>query len=44
MGDWHQHQIDDPGKQPLLFLLLGFLGAFLFIRLSVRMIRAEVPW
>ncbi|PKV89315.1 hypothetical protein [Streptomyces sp. TLI_146] len=32
----------DPGKQPLLFLLLGFLGAFLFIRFGVRMIRAEI--
>ena len=44
MGDWYQREILDPGKQPLLFLLLGFLGAFLFIRFSVRMIRAEVSW
>ncbi|MCX5193315.1 hypothetical protein OOK31_05325 [Streptomyces sp. NBC_00249] len=44
MGDWYRQEIVDPGKQPLLFLLLGFLGAFLFIRLSVRMIRAEVSW
>ncbi|WP_327251460.1 hypothetical protein [Streptomyces sp. NBC_01244] len=43
MGDWYQRQIVDPGKQPLLFLLLGFLGAFPFIRLSVRMIRAGHP-
>jgi len=44
MGDWYRQEILDPGKQPLLFLLLGFLGAFFFIRLSVRMIRAEVSW
>lgn len=44
MGDWYQEEILDPGKQPLLLLLVGFLGAFLFIRLSVRMIRAEVSW
>ncbi|MFD9407676.1 hypothetical protein ACFWBN_11750 [Streptomyces sp. NPDC059989] len=44
MGDWYRREILDPGKQPLFFLLLGFLGAFLFIRLSVRMIRAEVSW
>jgi hypothetical protein len=33
-----------PGKQPLLLLFLGFLVTFLFIRLSVRMIRAGVSW
>lgn len=44
MGDWYRREILDPGKQPLLFLLLGFLGAFVFIRFSVRMIRAEVSW
>ncbi|MEV8534246.1 hypothetical protein [Streptomyces sp. NPDC051211] len=44
MGDWYQRQVVDPGKQPLFFLLLGFLGAFLFIRVSVRMIRAGVSW
>ncbi|WP_035804398.1 hypothetical protein [Kitasatospora mediocidica] len=43
-GGWYQHEIVDPGKQPLLVLLAGFLGAFFFIRLSVRMIRAEVSW
>src|SRR5205807_380573 len=44
MGDWYRQEILDPGKQPLFLLLLGFLGAFLFIRFSVRMIRAEVSW
>jgi hypothetical protein len=33
-----------PGKQPLLLLFLGFIVAFLAIRLSVRMIRAGVSW
>jgi hypothetical protein len=33
-----------PGKQPLLLLFVGFIVTFLFIRLSVRMIRAGVSW
>ncbi|MFF5297067.1 hypothetical protein [Paractinoplanes globisporus] len=33
-----------PGKQPLLLLFVGFIVAFLSIRLSVRMIRAGVSW
>jgi hypothetical protein len=33
-----------PGKQPLLLLFIGFIVAFLGIRLSVRMIRAGVSW
>jgi hypothetical protein len=33
-----------PGKQPLLLLFIGFIVAFLSIRLSVRMIRAGVSW
>jgi len=33
-----------PGKQALFFLLVAFILTFLFIRFSVRMIRAEVSW
>ena len=33
-----------PGKQALFFLLVAFILTFLFIRFSVRMIRAGVSW
>ncbi|MDD1058261.1 phosphatidylglycerol lysyltransferase domain-containing protein [Streptomyces cocklensis] len=32
------------GRTPLFLLLAGLLGSFLFIRLSTRMIRAQVSW
>lgn len=44
MGGWYAREILDPGKQPLLVMLGAFIVTFLFIRLSVRMIRAEVSW
>ncbi|PYC66075.1 hypothetical protein C7C46_31790 [Streptomyces tateyamensis] len=44
MGDWYTREILDPGKQPLLVMLVAFIVTFLFIRFSVRMIRAEVSW
>ncbi|PTR26471.1 hypothetical protein C8K36_10543 [Rhodococcus sp. OK519] len=44
MRDWLDREIIANGRLPLLFFLIGFLLAFLFIRLSVRMIRAEVSW
>jgi lysyl-tRNA synthetase class 2 len=31
-------------KQPLFLLLLGFISSFVLIRISVRMIRAQVRW
>ncbi|MHA6762238.1 hypothetical protein [Streptacidiphilus sp. PAMC 29251] len=40
----YQHHIQDPGKQPLFLVLVGFIGSFLFIRFSVRMIRREARW
>jgi lysyl-tRNA synthetase class 2 len=46
-GHWwgyYTHHIQDPGKQPLFLLLVGFIGSFLFIRFSVRMIRRGVKW
>lgn len=44
MGGWFTETIVDNGRLPLFFLLVSFLLAFLFIRFSVRMIRAEVSW
>jgi hypothetical protein len=32
------------GKEPLLFLLIGLLTAFFFVRLSTRLMRANVRW
>jgi FtsH-binding integral membrane protein len=42
-GRYHD-EIVAPGKQPLLLLLLGLIGGFVFIRTSTRMIRAQVKW
>ena len=44
MIDWYQREIIETGKQPLAVLFLAFVVTFLFIRLSVRMIRAGVSW
>lgn len=44
MGDWFQHVIIDNGRLPLFCLLVAFVLTFLFIRFSVRMIRAQVSW
>jgi hypothetical protein len=42
--EFYQTHIIDPGKQALFLLLVAFIVTFLFIRLSVRMIRAGVSW
>ncbi|NMM88938.1 hypothetical protein B2J88_32095 [Rhodococcus sp. SRB_17] len=44
MKAWFVESVVDTGRLPLFFLLVSFLLAFLFIRFSVRMIRAEVSW
>jgi hypothetical protein len=37
--------IDDPGQRAGVFVLLGFLGSFAFIRMSTRLMRSpRVPW
>lgn len=41
---WLEHDIIAHGRLPLLCFLLGFVAGFLLIRLSVRMIRAQVKW
>ncbi len=42
-GSYHD-QVVASGKQPLLLLLFGLIAGFGFIRLSTRMIRAQVKW
>jgi hypothetical protein len=42
--DWYRHTIFEAGKQPLALMLAAFVITFLFIRLSTRMIRAQVRW
>ncbi|MCK9899913.1 hypothetical protein CC117_21840 [Parafrankia colletiae] len=42
-GSYHE-QIVRTGREPLLLLLLGLVGGFLFIRTSARLIRANVRW
>ncbi|GAA1848693.1 hypothetical protein GCM10009836_30550 [Pseudonocardia ailaonensis] len=44
MGTWWHDTIVESGRLPLFCFLCAFLAAFLFIRLSVRMIRAQVSW
>ena len=40
----YQGQIVAPGKESLFLLLIGFVCSFALVRLSVRMIRAQVRW
>ena len=42
--EWFNREIIAQGRLPLLCFLLGFLAGFVLIRLSVRMIRAQVSW
>ncbi|WLP92807.1 DUF2254 domain-containing protein [Gordonia sp. NB41Y] len=44
MTDWFHRTVIDPGRLPLFLFLVAFILTFLFIRFSVRMIRAEVSW
>jgi hypothetical protein len=44
VGDWFNHRILDTGRLPLFCFFIAFLVTFLFIRVSVRLIRAEVKW
>jgi hypothetical protein len=44
MGHWYYVEVYLAGKQPLAVLFAAFVVTFLFIRLSTRMIRAEVKW
>ncbi len=42
--DFYSEHIIVPGKQALFLMFVAFIVTFLFIRFSVRMIRAEVSW
>jgi hypothetical protein len=44
MTGWYLREIVDTGKQPMAVLFAAFVLTFLFIRFSVRMIRAQVRW
>ncbi|MEV6525291.1 hypothetical protein AB0M43_25385 [Longispora sp. NPDC051575] len=44
MGDWFDHRIIETGRLPLFCFFACLVLAFSFIRLSVRMIRAQVKW
>lgn len=41
---WLDREIVAHGRLPLLFFLIGFISGFVFIRISVRLIRAQVRW
>ncbi|MGP3983354.1 hypothetical protein [Streptomyces sp. KR80] len=43
-GGWFRREIVDTGLLPLFVFLCSFIAGFGFIRLSVRMIRAQVRW
>jgi len=44
MSIWFQHSVVAAGKLRLFSFFVAFIATFLFIRLSVRMIRAQVRW
>ena len=44
MNSWFQHAIVASGRLRLFCFFVSFIAAFLFIRFSVRMIRAQVRW
>ncbi|WP_202487191.1 hypothetical protein [Streptomyces sp. SID8354] len=44
MAHWFIRHVVDTGRLRLFCFLIAFIGAFLFIRFSVRMIRAGVKW
>ncbi|WP_433466820.1 hypothetical protein [Spirillospora sp. CA-128828] len=44
MGDWFTREITDAGRLRLFCFFVAFIAGFLFIRFSVRMIRAQVRW
>lgn len=44
MSGWFTTQIVHTGRLPLFCFFVAFLASFAFIRVSVRMIRAQVRW
>ncbi|GAA3689727.1 hypothetical protein [Gordonia hankookensis] len=43
-ADWMSHDIIERGRLPLLVFFLGLIVGFVVIRISVRLIRADVGW
>ena len=44
MSNWFEQWVVDAGRLRLFCFFVAFIAAFLFIRFSVRMIRAQVRW
>jgi hypothetical protein len=44
MSGWFQQTVVDTGRLRLFCFFVAFIAAFVFIRFSVRMIRAQVKW
>jgi len=44
MGHWFDHEIVDTGRLPLFCFFAGVVVGFASIRISVRLIRAQVRW
>jgi hypothetical protein len=44
MGSWFQQSVVATGRLRLFCFFVSFIAAFVFIRFSVRMIRAQVRW
>ncbi len=44
MSEWFRRTIVESGRLPLFCFFAGVIGGFVFIRVSVRMIRAQVKW
>ena len=44
MSNWFEQWVVDAGRLRLVCFFVSFIAAFLFIRFSVRMIRAQVRW
>jgi hypothetical protein len=44
MGGWFQQSVVATGRLRLFCFFVAFIAAFVFIRFSVRMIRAQVKW
>ncbi|NUO59690.1 MAG: hypothetical protein HOV71_28860 [Hamadaea sp.] len=44
MGHWFDHEIVETGRLPLFCFFAGVVVGFAFIRISVRLIRAQVSW
>lgn len=44
MGDFFQHRIVDTSRLPLFCFFVAFIVTFVFTRVNVRLIRADVKW